>query len=148
MSVQDLLSRVANHKQPISAIERIGFAVMDSLAIDQRIRSEQVPASVLKNLMLELDVDEKSVLSLVSISRATSHRRITLKPDEAGRVFRVASILALSEEVLGGHSQGVRWLKSPARFLGGETPLNLIKTEAGAEAVRNMLFRIEYSVYS
>ena len=97
--------------------------------------------------MCSSDLDDDA-LSLVSMSRATIARRRTLKADEAGRVFRIASLLALSEEVLGSHEKSIRWLKSPTFFLGNETPLNLAKTEAGADAVKNLLFRIEHSVYS
>ena len=131
-----------------NALERVGFDSSNDLEIDQHIRSEKVSVLVLKNLKAELEISEEDTLALVGMSRATMARRETLKADEAGRVFRVVSLLDLSEKVLGGHDKGVRWLKSPAYFLGNETPLNLAKTEAGADAVKNLLFRIEYSVYS
>ena len=131
-----------------SALERVGFDSSNDLEIDRRIRAEKISVVVLKNLKKELELSDEDALSLVSMSRATIARRRTLKADEAGRVFRIASLLALSEEVLGSHEKGIRWLKSPTFFLGNETPLNLAKTEAGADAVKNLLFRIEHSVYS
>jgi putative toxin-antitoxin system antitoxin component (TIGR02293 family) len=148
-TVKSLLTKIkdAKNRKP-SALERIGFAASSNIETDHCIRAETISVLTLKKLRNELDVSEDVALSLVSMSRATIARRKTLKPDEAGRVFRIASILALTEEVLGDHDKGVRWLKSPAYFLGGESPLSLTRTEAGAEEVRNLLFRIEHSVYS
>lgn len=131
-----------------NALERIGFDSTNDVEIDRLIRAEKVSVLVLKNLKKELEISEDDILSLVSMTRATIARRRTLKSDEAGRVFRIASLLALSEEVLGSHNKGMRWLKSHCHFLGNETPLNLAKTEAGANAVKDLLFRIEHSVYA
>lgn len=131
-----------------NALERIGFDSTNDIEIDRLIRAKKVSVMVLKKLKKELEISEDDILSLVNMTRTTIARRRTLKSDEAGRVFRIASLLALSEEVLGSHHDGIRWLKSPCHFLENETPLNLAKTEAGANAVKNLLFRIEHSVYA
>ena len=40
------------------------------------------------------------------------------------------------------------WLKSPCRVLGNVTPLSLLETDAGIEAVLNELGRIEHGIVS
>ena len=143
------LDQIKTHKpNQKNALERVGFDSTNDIEIDRLIRAEKVSVLVLKNLKKELEISEDDILSLVRMTRATIARRRTLKSDEAGRVFRIASLLALSEEVLGSHNKGMRWLKSHCHFLGNETPLNLAKTEAGANAVKDLLFRIEHSVYA
>ena len=135
-----------------SAFLRVGFKSSNSLEIDQNIRNHNVPISVVSKLSKELELNEQEAYSLVSISSSTISRRKKegkgLKPDEAGRVYRIAAIISLAESVLGGHERCVRWLKTPAKFLGGLVPLELLKTEAGSDEVRKLLLRIEHSVYS
>lgn len=149
-SASTLLSRVinssSNHK---SALERVGFRDhSNNFANDSLIRSGKLPVAALGKLRKELGLSDEKVLSIIHMSKATASRRKFLKPEEAGRVFRISNILSLAEEVLNGHERGVRWLKSPAKFLGGVKPIELIDTEAGAEEVKNLLMRIDYSVYS
>lgn len=134
--------------KPKTAFERIGFGSLNNLEIDQRIRTEQVHKNILKNLKNELNVSEEFLLSLIGISQTTVSRRKMLKSDEAGKVYRIAKILSLTEDVLGSHEKGVQWLKAPAIFLEGKKPIELLQTEAGAEEVKNLLLRIENSVYS
>jgi putative toxin-antitoxin system antitoxin component (TIGR02293 family) len=41
-----------------------------------------------------------------------------------------------------------RWLRRPNRALGGERPLDLLTSDAGARVVEQVLGRIEHGVYS
>lgn len=148
-----LLQKIISRKSTDQTVmERIGFPDSNNLVIDSAIRSQEMQSSLLENLQKELRLDKEVFLDLVNIAPATYSRRKrtnqSLKSDEAGRVFRISSVLALTEEVLGSHERALAWLKTPAKFLNGKEPLDLIKTEAGAEAVKNLLFRIEHSVYS
>lgn len=131
---------------------RIGFSSSNRMEIDQNIRDSKIPLAVIKKLGKELEISDIEAMSLVHVTSSTISRRrskgLGLKPDEADRVYRVVSILKLAEDVLGEHKRSIRWLKTPAKFLGGTPPLKLIETEAGAEEVRKLLLRIEYSVYS
>lgn len=148
-SSHEFLTRVVSKKdKPTNSLERIGFSAWNNLENDQRIRAGKVPVGVFRKLKSELDLNEEAVLDLIGMSHTTVSRRKTLKPDEAGKVYRFAYILSLTEEVLGGHEKGLRWLKTPSTFLGSRKPIELVQTEAGAEEVKNLIFRIEHSVYS
>lgn len=62
-------------------------------------------------------------------------------------VARVARVVALATEVL-GHDAGLRWLREPNTSLGGQIPLEMLGTDAGARQVEQIIGRIEHGVFS
>jgi putative toxin-antitoxin system antitoxin component (TIGR02293 family) len=71
-----------------------------------------------------------------------------LTPEQSDLVIRIASTLAKAIDVLGTREKAAHWLMAPKRALGGETPITLLDTSAGAHEVEALLDRIEYGVYS
>ncbi|MEP6689683.1 MAG: antitoxin Xre/MbcA/ParS toxin-binding domain-containing protein [Gemmatimonadaceae bacterium] len=69
-----------------------------------------------------------------------------LTPEESDRLGRVARALVAAEEMLGDAGKVHRWLRKPNRGLGGEVPLELLRTEAGARLVEQALGRIEHGI--
>jgi len=63
-------------------------------------------------------------------------------------MVRYAKVLAQAQETLGSLDKARSWLGLENRALGGATPLSLLDTDIGAQAVRDVLGRIEYGVYS
>ncbi len=63
--------------------------------------------------------------------------------DHRQRVF--AKALELFE---GDRDAASEWMLSPLPALGGETPIDIARTEAGARQVENLVGRIEHGVYS
>ncbi len=59
-----------------------------------------------------------------------------------------ARATARAEEVLQDRASAAAWLRTPNRALGGMVPLDLLRTQAGLEAVLRVLGRIEAGVYS
>jgi putative toxin-antitoxin system antitoxin component (TIGR02293 family) len=115
-------------------------------AVRQGLRVSAIDA-----ITLELDLPAADVLPALRIARRTMDRRKQtgrLSPEESERVYRVAKILAFAESALGTKEKARHWLTSRNRALGNVTPLSLLETEAGADAVTNVLGRIEYGVYS
>jgi len=73
------------------------------------------------------------------------HRRSgRLAPFESDRLYRLARIVAIANEYLGGQERAARWLKHPNHALGGISPVAAIDTELGARQVENILGRIAY----
>lgn len=98
-----------------------------------------------------LGVEASNFLKLIRITGGTAHRRQRdrlLKPDESDRLYRVMRVTQLAERVLEDGEKARNWLKTPSRPLGGVTPLSLLGTDAGAEAVEEELYRIEYGVFA
>ena len=70
-----------------------------------------------------------------------------MTPSET-RLYRFARLFALAEEVLEDKEQARDWLRSPQVGLNNRTPLDLMRTEAGAREVESLLVRIEHGVLS
>jgi len=56
-------------------------------------------------------------------------------------------IQQLAVQVLGSQALAELWLEQPAMALDGRCPRELLKNETGAQAVRELLMRIEFGVY-
>lgn len=58
-----------------------------------------------------------------------------------------ADVHQLVIRVLGSQAVAARWMERPAPALDGRCPGELLANDAGVEAVRTLLMRIEYGVY-
>ncbi len=70
---------------------------------------------------------------------------IKSKDDHA---YRIAKVVARAEEVIGSQKEAIHWLRDKQAALGNCVPFELIGTSVGAEAVEDLLGRIEHGVYS
>ena len=52
------------------------------------------------------------------------------------------------QEVFESPQTATSWLKRPNRALNGNSPVDLLDTDAGTQQVTELLDRIEYGVYS
>ncbi len=92
-------------------------------------------------------VPEAEVGSLIIKPRTLSHRRANggrLTVDESDRAARVARGLVLAERTFANREKAYRWLHRSLGALGGRTPMELIRTDAGARVVENLLARISW----
>lgn len=93
-------------------------------------------------------------LSIEQISKAidasprTIERQVrtsaTLAVAAGDRAYRLARIADLAAEMLGDVDAARRWIQTPSRYLGGETPLAMIRTEVGTQIVEQSLHAIAY----
>ncbi|MCL4476564.1 MAG: DUF2384 domain-containing protein [Nitrospirae bacterium] len=67
---------------------------------------------------------------------------------ESDRLYRFARIVARAQDVFADERAAIEWLNSPQYGLGECIPLDLLKTDAGAQEVVDLLGRIEYGVIS
>jgi putative toxin-antitoxin system antitoxin component (TIGR02293 family) len=111
-----------------------------------------LPVAILGALAHTLAVQRVSVARLLGISERTLSRRVTvnarLTAEESDRMVRLARVLALAKETLGGMDKAGRWLQTPNRALEGERPFDRLDTDAGVRSVEQVLGRITYGVYS
>ncbi len=96
------------------------------------------------------DDDYSSTLgvSIKWLGRYRKEPREHMDANVSDRLYRIARIFALAEEVLEDKESAKRWLHRPQSGLGERTPLELMKNEAGAREVEELLYRIEYGIYS
>jgi putative toxin-antitoxin system antitoxin component (TIGR02293 family) len=64
--------------------------------------------------------------------------------DESDSAFRIARVTAQAEEVFGDVAKAARWLRKPKARFEGRVPLELLRTDAGAHMVEEMLLQIDY----
>jgi len=110
-----------------------------------------VPVTSVTTAAATLGLPLVEVLSWLSISPRTWVRRKqqgVLDLLEGDRVARLQRLTRRAAAVLGGVDEGRTWLTTPQRALARRTPFEVASTEVGAEAVFQLLGRIEHGVFS
>ncbi len=76
------------------------------------------------------------------------HQALLLKPgkETAALVDQEASVIARTVEVIGDRSEALRWMGTPVRALDYATPISLVATAKGRQAVITVLGRLEHGV--
>jgi putative toxin-antitoxin system antitoxin component (TIGR02293 family) len=80
-------------------------------------------------------------------ARTLRHRKTKREPlsiEESDRVVRLARIQALAEDVFGDIAKANRWLREALGILGGKSPLEVARTEAGARLIEQILAKIDW----
>jgi putative toxin-antitoxin system antitoxin component (TIGR02293 family) len=107
-----------------------------------------VEARVVDDMVQYLGVPKSVLFTLLHTPESTAHRLIKdnrrLDAAASERVVRVADVIRVAEDTLGGREAATRWLKTPNLALGDATPLSLLDTEPGANEVRRVLSSIKY----
>ena len=134
-----------------------GTAVLgsvDGLLSAHRVIANGLPARALIGMAESVQLlDEDALLGPIGVSARTLQRRRTepdsqLSPEQSGRTWKLAEILARATELFGNQTEAERWLQSPAIALDQHTPLELLRSPAGVELVETLLSRMEYGVYT
>ena len=107
-----------------------------------------LPRKAFDRLQAALGVAQNDLAGFVMIPIRTLSRRQRLLIPESDRVLRVGLLFQRALEVLGDGDSARRWMGSPKQALGGNTPLQLARTEIGARRVEQLLGRIEHGVFS
>jgi putative toxin-antitoxin system antitoxin component (TIGR02293 family) len=87
-------------------------------------------------------------VSLRTAQRMKAASGKPLSPEQSGRAWRFAEILAKATKVLGSQEEAEQWLQRPAMALDQQRPIDLLATPAGAKLVETLLVRIQYGVYT
>lgn len=93
------------------------------------------------------------ILKAIGVSARTAHR-IKTDPDKpldartTDGIYRLESVRAMAEEVLGSEEAANEWLNAEAMGLEFRKPIDLVSTSPGAEAVKTLLQRMKYGVYA
>jgi putative toxin-antitoxin system antitoxin component (TIGR02293 family) len=92
-------------------------------------------------------MSDEEIYSLIVPRRTLVHRktrRESLTHDESDRAVRIARITALAEEVFGNDAKAARWLRKAKSRFEERSPLEMLRTEAGARLVEEMLLQLDY----
>jgi len=115
------------------------------------LAARALPFTAVATLAGRVGVAPEALLAVVGLPARTAARRKRerfLKPDEADRLLRVARVVEESARVFGGYAKAGTWLRARHPLLGGEAPLALLGSDAGAKAVSDELIRIDYGDFA
>jgi putative toxin-antitoxin system antitoxin component (TIGR02293 family) len=111
-----------------------------------------MPVSAVEALKEKVGLDDASVAAALGISARTLARtragQVRLDAVVSDRLYRLARLVSIAEDVLEHEDRAVQWLKQPQFGLGQYRPIDLMRSEPGAREVENLLLRIEHGVYS
>lgn len=104
--------------------------------------------SVVNVFRRSLGLTIEQISKAIDASPRTIERQVrtsaTLAVAAGDRAYRLARIADLAAEMLGDADAARRWMQTPSRYLGGETPLAMIGTEVGTQIVEQSLHAIAY----
>ena len=129
--------------------QSVAIAERDWRLID--ISPQTVPWSSVAGFSTKLGIEPAALLRLIGVSERTAARRKAegyLKPNEADRLLRVGRIYEEATRVFGAGDRAARWLSHPNPFLYDVTPLSLLDSDGGTQAVSAALGRIEYGEFA
>jgi len=110
--------------------------------------SAGLPATTLRQFKRATRLADAEFAALLQMSSRTLSRlkggRSRLSADLSDRLYSVAAVYALAEDVFGSPDRARTWLAEPQHGLGGRRPQPLLATEQGRAQVRALLKRIEH----
>ncbi|MBH8610246.1 DUF2384 domain-containing protein [Pseudomonas mohnii] len=145
--MQPFLEEYRPGARPITGLwESLGLPTRGS-KLHECIRNG-LPFSFLEQLSINAGI-EMSLLSLgLGMSRSTLARREKagrFTCAESDRLYSLTTVLDAANELLEGDVLAVRnWMISPARGLGRNAPLNMLRTRVETQAVLDLISRLEH----
>nr|WP_245444996.1 antitoxin Xre/MbcA/ParS toxin-binding domain-containing protein [Mesorhizobium soli] len=137
-----IVEEVARKLGGQSVLGRIVRSQADlALAVRNRL-----PLSALRGLS-QAGMTEQEIERFVIPQRTRRHRADKQQPltvDESDRAVRLLRVQSLAEQTFGDQEKANRWLRRSLTELGGETPLVVAQTEAGARVIETILGKIAW----
>ncbi|MDR3723968.1 MAG: DUF2384 domain-containing protein [Terracidiphilus sp.] len=92
-------------------------------------------------------MSDEEIYSFIVPRRTLVHRKSrseALTHEESDRAVRIARMTSLAEEVFGDDAKAARWLRKAKTRFEDRSPLEMLRTEAGARLVEEMLLQLDY----
>ena len=126
------------------------FAKTSPLEAHARVQ-KGIPLSEVVRFSKALELTQEEVASLLGLHMRTYQRWLIesakkLDSLTGGRYYRTLKVAQRAISIMGTAEISLRWLRSPQRALGQRIPFELLSTDPGAEAVEDLLGRIEHGV--
>lgn len=109
-----------------------------------------LPYEVFERLAQYVDLNRSALAIHLGIAPATLQRRLKVRQfnaEESDRLFRLAAVYKAALDLFEGDTNATRrWLAEPVRGLGNHQPLEMLATSAEAQAVLDLIGRLEHGV--
>lgn len=133
METEALLGTALSEHEPFKLIEQLAAGL---------------PAATLRRFKRATRLADAEVATMLQVGgRTLSRLNVTksrLSPDLSDRLYALASVYALAEDVLGDAARARTWLAEPQHGLAGKRPQDLLPSELGRSEVRGLLKRLEH----
>ena len=119
-----------------------------------RVISGGIGTVVIGKIALDFAIEPAAVCRWAGIDRTTFARRDKsaekrLSVSQSAVVYSMVRALDAAVEMFDGDKhKALNWFRTPARSLGGQAPMEMLSTPAGADAVLDLITRIEHGVIS
>jgi putative toxin-antitoxin system antitoxin component (TIGR02293 family) len=117
---------------------------------DWREIERGLPLSTLEEFSAYSGIPVKNLLEVVIPPRTLKHRRQRKEPlnaEESDRLARVAKMYELAVKVYANREDGKEFLIRPMPRFDGSAPIEILRTEAGEEAVQEFLVQIDEGMF-
>jgi putative toxin-antitoxin system antitoxin component (TIGR02293 family) len=105
---------------------------------------------VFERLAHYTDLNRSTLAEHLGIAPATLQRRLKVRrfnAEESDRLFRLAAVYKAALDLFEGDAPATRrWLANPVYGLGNRQPLEMLTTSAEAQAVLDLIGRLEHGV--
>jgi putative toxin-antitoxin system antitoxin component (TIGR02293 family) len=132
----------ARRTDPGIFTQLVSDAPLGSFAAVQAIR-EGYPAAMLKAASSFFGVTDARIQDIARVPASTASRleKNAARIDAAAteRVYRMGTVTRMAIEVFEDQGAAIDWMRQPNRAFDGTAPLDLMDTEPGAVAVRQVL---------
>ena len=133
---------------PATRILGLPLPAADPLELHSALRAglptKAISALKTQTQLSDADLAEALQISDRTFTRLKGTRAQRLAPDLSDRLYAVATLYALAEQVLGDRDTALEWMNAPQFGLAEGTPRSLLSTEPGRQQERALLQRIEH----
>lgn len=147
-------AKPSSGRKPSVLYRRIGEKLgSEHLRTDRdlaRLVENRLPLTAVESLALH-GISDAEIYACILPRRTLVHRRSKREPlnhEESDRAVRLARIASHAEEVFSDIAKAARWLRKPKQRFEGRTPMEVLRTEAGARLVEEMLFQMDYGFFA
>jgi putative toxin-antitoxin system antitoxin component (TIGR02293 family) len=104
-----------------------------------------------QDLSSRFQVSKGTIRRILGISESTQNRyeknNPILKPAIADRLSRFQRLSQQALDLFEDEAEAHRWLSTPKASLDGQTPLDALTTDGGAQRVEELLYRAAYGIF-
>jgi putative toxin-antitoxin system antitoxin component (TIGR02293 family) len=129
----------------------LGLTIRQPSLLHDRLL-QGLPFRSVETFVAASGLKQQEILEAAQLPASTLSRRKhakKLEPAESERLFRVAQVFERAADLFEGDAAAARrWLTEPVRGLGNRVPLELARTQVGAQLVLDLIGRTERGVFS
>ncbi len=135
---------------PHAYVVLLGLSRYDFPGLIERIE-KGLPYSALERLQKNTGLTTEQFLDLLQIPQRTLARRKAagrLSSEESDRLVRLARVYATTLHFFDGDAEAAtEWLSSAQISFGGIPPLEMTRTDVGAQEVERLIFQLEHGIF-